>query len=379
MTLEARPPFRADAVGSLLRPRPLADARRQRATGRISSAELRNVEDQCIAAAIRKQEDVGLQAVTDGEMRRAYWHFDFLGQLGGVDLRQEGEPIVFQGKQTKPYTLKVVDKLDYVRPIMVDDFKFVRANAKVMAKQTIPSPSVLHFRGGRRAIDAAVYPDLDAFFSDLGAAYNKAMMAFYDAGCRYLQLDETNIAYLCDPDQLQALRDRGEDAGNLLNVYAEVINAAIKDRPDDLTISLHLCRGNFRSTWISKGGYGPVAEVLFNKIDVDAYFMEYDSDRSGGFEPLRFLPKGEKTVVLGLVTTKTGELESKDTIKRRVEEAATYAPLEQLALSPQCGFASTEEGNDLSEQQQWNKLRACVDIAREVWGSAGAAGLREVA
>jgi 5-methyltetrahydropteroyltriglutamate--homocysteine methyltransferase len=368
MAHEAPPPFRADEVGSLLRPKKLADARKARAEGKISSAELRNIEDECIKAAIQKQEDVGLKATTDGEMRRAYWHFDFLGQLGGVELKQEGKPISFHGRETKPYTLKVVDKIDYVKPIMVDDFKFVKANTKVTAKQTIPSPSVLHFRGGRRAIDTAVYPDLGDFFNDLGKAYNKAMRAFYDAGCRYLQLDETNIAYLCDPDQLQALRDRGEDADNLLNVYADVINQSIEGRPDDMTISMHLCRGNFRSTWIAQGGYEPVAEVLLNKINVDAYFMEYDNERSGGFEPLRFLPKG-KTAVLGVVTSKTGELESKDFIKRRIEDAAKYAPIEQLALSPQCGFASTEEGNELSEDQQWKKLERCVEVAREVWGS----------
>jgi 5-methyltetrahydropteroyltriglutamate--homocysteine methyltransferase len=368
MAHEAPPPFRADQVGSLLRPKRLHDARRQRAEGRISSAELRAIEDECIKTAIEKQEKVGLKAVTDGEMRRAFWHFDFLGQLGGVDLRQEGKPIVFQGKETKPYSLKVVDKIDYVKPIMIDDFKFVQANTTALAKQTIPSPSVLHFRGGRRAIDTAVYPGLDEFFADLGRAYNKAMMAFYEAGCRYLQLDETNIAYLCDPDQLQALRDRGEDADSLLGIYADVINEAIKGRPDDLTISMHLCRGNFRSTWIAKGGYEPVAEVLLNKIDVDAYFMEYDTERSGGFEPLRFLPKG-KTVVLGVVTSKTGDLESKDFVRRRIEDAAKFAPLDQLALSPQCGFASTEEGNELSEDQQWKKLGLCIDVAKDVWGA----------
>ena len=234
---------------------------------------------------------------------------------------------------------------------------------------TIPSPSVVHFRGGRRAIDAKTYPDMDGFFADLGEAYNEAVAAFGAAGCRYLQLDEVNIAYLCDPEQIAGLKARGEHVENLLAIYAGMLNRAIEGRPDGMVISMHLCRGNFRSHWVASGGYEPVAEVLFNQIDADAYFMEYDSDRAGGFEPLRFVPRGHKIVVLGLVTSKSGALESKDELKRRIDEAAKYLPLEQLALSPQCGFASTEEGNLLTEEEQWAKLRLCVEVAREVWGA----------
>jgi len=237
-----------------------------------------------------------------------------------------------------------------------------------MPKMTIPSPSVVHFRGGRRAIDAGTYPDLDGFFSDLGAAYQKAVAAFGAAGCRYLQLDEVNIAYLCDPEQIAGLRARGEHVENLLNVYADLLNTAVAGKPEDMTISMHLCRGNFRSTFVASGGYEPVAEVLFNRIDSDAYFMEYDTDRAGGFEPLRFVPRGHKVVVLGLVTSKSGALESKDELKRRIDAASKYLPLEQLALSPQCGFASTEHGNLLTEEEQWDKLRLCIEVAQEVWG-----------
>ena len=252
---------------------------------------------------------------------------------------------------------------------MVDDFRFVAGHVKTaIPKMTIPSPSVVHFRGGRLAIDPKTYPDLDMFFADLGEAYCKAVAAFGAAGCRYLQLDEVNIAYLCDPEQIAGLKARGEHVDNLLSIYAEMLNRAIEGRPDGMTISMHLCRGNFRSHWVASGGYEPVAEVLFNQINSDAYFMEYDTDRAGGFEPLRFVPRGNKVVVLGLVTSKTGVLESKDDLKRRIDQAAKYLPLEQLALSPQCGFASTEEGNTLTEDEQWAKLRLCAEVARDVWG-----------
>ena len=259
---------------------------------------------------------------------------------------------------------------------MVDDFRFVGGHVKsAVPKMTIPSPSVVHFRGGRRAIDAKTYPDMDGFFADLGEAYNKAVAAFGAAGCRYLQLDEVNIAYLCDPEQIAGLKARGEHVENLLAIYAGMLNRAIEGRPDGMVISMHLCRGNFRSHWVASGGYEPVAEVLFNQINADAYFMEYDSDRAGGFEPLRFVPRGHKMVVLGLVTSKSGALESKDELKRRIDEAAKYLPLEQLALSPQCGFASTEEGNLLTEEEQWAKLRLCVEVAREVWGGGVASAV----
>ena len=252
---------------------------------------------------------------------------------------------------------------------MIDHYQFLAGHVRTaVPKQTIPSPSVVHFRGGRDAIDKTTYPTLEPFFADLGAAYNKAVRAFGAAGCRYLQLDEVNIAYLCDPEQIAMLKARGEHVEDLLGIYAGMLNQAIAGKPEGMTISMHLCRGNFRSTWIASGGYEPVAEVLFNQINSDAYFMEYDTDRAGGFEPLRFVPRGKKMVVLGIMTSKTGELESKDELKRRIDEAAKFLPLEQLALSPQCGFASTEEGNTLTEDQQWAKLSRCVEVAREVWG-----------
>jgi 5-methyltetrahydropteroyltriglutamate--homocysteine methyltransferase len=363
-----KPPFRADQVGSLLRPPELRDARAARVEGRIDAAALRTVEDRCIRDAIAKQKEVGLKAVTDGEYRRAFWHFDFLARLGGVEMYEADQGIQFKGGQTKAYGLKVTGPIRYQPHPFVEDFKFVAANAGgAVPKQTIPSPSVLHFRGGRRAVDTHTYPQMEGFFADLGATYADAVRAFADAGCRYLQLDEVNIAYLCDPEQLAQLRNRGEQVEGLLETYAKLINTAIAGRPSDMVVSMHLCRGNFRSMHIASGGYDPVAEVLFNGINVDAYFMEYDTERAGTFAPLRFLPKG-KTVVLGLVTSKTGELEGKDTLKRRIEEASKYAPIEQLAISPQCGFASTEEGNLLTVEQQWAKLSLCVEVAREVWG-----------
>jgi len=368
----ARPPFRADHVGSLLRPRPLREARAARAKGEIAAAALRAEEDRHIREAIRRQEDIGLRAATDGEYRRAYWHFDFLARLDGIELYEPEQKVQFKGA-VLPHALRITGPISWREPAMIDDFRFLAANAtRAVAKQTIPSPSVVHFRGGRRAIDPHAYPDLDGFFTDLGGAYHDAVQAFAAAGCRYLQLDEVNIAYLCDPEQIAGLRARGDYVDGLLNIYADLINRAIAGRPDDMVVSMHLCRGNFRSTWIASGGYEPVAEVLFNAIDVDAYFLEYDTERAGGFEPLRLVPRGgagrRKTVVLGLVTSKSGALESKDELKRRIEQASRYLPLEQLALSPQCGFASTEEGNTLGEAEQWAKLALCAEVAREVWG-----------
>ncbi len=328
----------------------------------------RAVEDRCIEAAIRKQEEVGLRAATDGEYRRAYWHYDFVSGLDGVEIYEPEQKIQFKGA-TLPHALRVNGRIGWSQPVMVDHYKFVADHVRsAVPKMTIPSPSVVHFRGGRRAIDPKVYPDLDGFFADLGAAYQKAVAAFGAAGCRYLQIDEVNIAYLCDPEQIESLKARGEHVDNLLGIYADLLNQAIAGRPEGMVISMHLCRGNFRSTFVASGGYEPVAEALFNQINSDAYFMEYDSDRAGGFEPLRFVPRGHKVVVLGLVTSKTGELESKDELKRRIEAASKYLPLEQLALSPQCGFASTEEGNLLTQEQQWAKLRLCVEVAQEVWG-----------
>jgi 5-methyltetrahydropteroyltriglutamate--homocysteine methyltransferase len=365
---DGKPPFRADHVGSLLRPIPLREARAARAAGTLDAAGLRAVEDTHVARVIEEQKAAGLKAVTDGEYRRAFWHFDFLAGLGGVEMYSSDQGIQFKGGQTAAYGLKVTGPIRYEGHPFVEDFRFVASHAGgAVAKQTIPSPSVLHFRGGRRAIDSHAYPDMEGFFADLGAAYNAAMRDFAASGCRYLQLDEVNIAYLCDPEQIAGLKARGEETEGLLGRYAALINRALEGRPADMTVSMHLCRGNFRSMHIASGGYDPVAEVLFNDINVDAYFMEYDDERSGSFAPLRFLPKG-KTVVLGIVTSKRGDLETRDLLKRRIEEAAKHAPLDQLALSPQCGFASTEEGNLLTVEEQWAKLARCVEVAQEVWG-----------
>ena len=364
-----QPPFRADHVGSLLRPKPLQEARTKWKAGAMTREALREVEDRCIAEAIAKQESIGLRAATDGEYRRAYWHYDFVSGLDGAELYEPEQKIQFKGGVPLTHMLRVTSRIGWSKPVMIDDFRYVAGHVRqAVPKQTIPSPSVLHFRGGRQAIDKATYPDLDGFFADVAAAYRKAVAAFGAAGCRYLQLDEVNIAYLCDPEQIAMLKARGEHVENLLDIYADMLNTAIAGRPEGMTISMHLCRGNFRSTFIATGGYEPVAEVLFNRINSDAYFMEYDTERAGGFEPLRFVPRGNKIVVLGLITSKTGDLESKDELKRRIDAAAKYLPLEQLALSPQCGFASTEEGNLLTEDQQWAKLERCVEVAREVWG-----------
>jgi 5-methyltetrahydropteroyltriglutamate--homocysteine methyltransferase len=367
--LRTRPPFRADQVGSLLRPQALKEARQRRERGEITAHELRTVEDREIVALIGKQQEVGLQGVTDGEFRRTYWHFDFLEGLEGIEGFQSDHGIAFQGGVESPAKgLRVTGRIDFSsQHPMLEHFRFLRAHAGAVPKMTIPSPSVLHFRGGRAAVSPEVYPDMDYFFHDLGEAYRKAVRAFADAGCRYLQLDEVNFAYLCDPEQRAMLKARGDEPEKLPRIYADLINCAISDRPADMTISTHLCRGNYRSSWIAQGGYEPVAEVLFDQLGVDAYFLEYDTDRAGGFEPLRMLPKG-KFVVLGLVTSKSGALEGKDEIKRRIDEATKHASLDQLCLSPQCGFASTEEGNNLTEQDQWAKLSRVVEVAEEVWG-----------
>jgi 5-methyltetrahydropteroyltriglutamate--homocysteine methyltransferase len=362
------PPFRADMVGSLLRTPPLKDARAKREKGQITSTQLKTVEDEEIKKIIKKQEQVGLQLATDGEFRRSWWHFDFFWHLTGCERVVLDHGIQFHGVQTKPESLKVTGKLGF--PLdhpMLEHFKFLAANTKLVPKMTIPSPAVMHFRGGRKAISSQAYPDMDSYFEDLAKLYGKAIKAFYDAGCRYLQLDDTVWAYLCSKEQLAEAKSRGEDADKLAGIYAKIINTALKSKPADMTITTHVCRGNFRSTWISEGGYEPVAELLLGGIDYDGYFLEYDTERAGGLEPLRFLPKGKKRVVVGLVTSKSGTLEKKDAIKRRLDEAAKYVSLDQLCLSPQCGFASTEEGNVLTEEQQWAKLGMIVDISREVW------------
>ncbi len=366
--IRTAPPFRADHVGSILRSGPLKEARIRRQSGAIGAAELKAVEDAEIIKIIRKQEEAGLKGVTDGEYRRAFWQIDFLENLDGVESYKGERTVKFQGPQPKPVLLRVTGKLGgFTGHPMIEHFRFVKEHTGRTPKMTIPSPSSLHFRYGRESISAAIYPDMAEFYHDLGLAYRKAIAAFAEAGCRYLQIDEVNLAYLCDPALRDQVRARGDDPDAMVSDYADLINSAISEAPDDMTVSMHLCRGNFRSTHVASGGYDPVADVLFNRIGVHGYFMEYDSARAGGFEPLRLLPKG-KTVVLGLVTTKTGGLESKDELKRRIGEAAKFAPLDQLALSPQCGFASTEEGNSLAEAEMWAKLRLCVDVARDVWG-----------
>jgi 5-methyltetrahydropteroyltriglutamate--homocysteine methyltransferase len=368
MTVRATPPFRADHVGSLLRTAPLKDARAKRERAEISDDALKAVEDREIEKIIRRQEDIGLQAVTDGEFRRAFWNYDFLGRLPGVEAYLGERKIKFQGPNPKPMMLRVIGRLGaFTTHPMLEHFRFVKAHARVTAKMAIPSPSSLHFRYGRDAVPAEIYPDMDDFYRDLGQAYRKAVRAFADAGCRYLQLDEVNFAYLCDPKLRAQVAGRGDDPEKLPAIYAGMINTAISDIPPGTAICMHLCRGNFQSTFVASGGYEPVAEVLFNTINVHGYFMEYDTERAGSFAPLRLLPKG-KIIVLGLVTSKSGRLESKDEIKRRIDEAAKYVDLEQLCLSPQCGFASTEEGNLLAEEEQWAKLRMIVEVAAEVWG-----------
>jgi 5-methyltetrahydropteroyltriglutamate--homocysteine methyltransferase len=365
-----KPPFRADHVGSLLRPAALKEARAKRERGEIDAAALKEIEDREIVAVIRKQEDIGLKAVTDGEFRRAFWNYDFLGALPGAEAYLGERKIKFEGKNPKPMMMRVTGKLGgFTTHPMLEHFRFVKEHSRVTPKMTIPSPSSMHFRYGRDAVPESIYPDMAEFYRDLGTAYRKAVRAFADAGCRYLQLDEVNFAYLCDSKLREQVANRGDDPAKLPQIYAGMINAAIADVPPDMTICMHLCRGNFQSTFVASGGYEPVAEILFNTIGVHGYFMEYDTDRAGGFEPLRFVPKG-KTVVLGLVTSKSGRLEPKDEIKRRIEQAAKHVPLEQLCLSPQCGFASTEEGNILAEDEQWAKLERVVEIAEEVWGKA---------
>jgi 5-methyltetrahydropteroyltriglutamate--homocysteine methyltransferase len=364
-------PFRADHVGSLLRPASLLAARDAYHHGLIGADTLRSAEDDAIRAAVVLQESVGLPVVTDGEFRRTWWHLDFLTAFenvrrvapkvkarfhtcaGPLDLEAPG--------------IQVTGKLARRRPILLDHFKFLKSVAAAVPKMTLPSPSIMHFRGGRAAIDAVAYPDLDEFFADLARVYAEEIADLAKAGCTYLQIDETNLAYLCDPELREQVRARIDaDPDELVQTYARLINAAISGRPREMRVMLHLCRGNFRSAWAAEGGYEPVAEALFNQIDVDGYFLEYDDDRSGDFRPLRFLPKG-KTAVLGLITSKRGQLESPYAIKRRIGEAARFVPLEQLALSPQCGFASTCEGNVLSDSEQKAKLSLVVELAREVW------------
>src|SRR5262245_21227795 len=368
--MRTRPPLRADHVGSLLRSAALKDARARRARGEISAQALTEIEDREITALIAREEAIGLRSITDGEYRRESWQTDFLRELPGIETFLGDRKIAFKdsGVQPKLWVSRVKERLGRSEGHpQIAHWNFVDGRTRQTAKVTIPSPSALHLRQGRAAVPEAIHPDMEEFYRDLGALYAKVVRAFADAGCRYLQLDEVNLAYLCDPSLREHVRARGDDPDTLPLTYAAMINAAIADIPSEMTITMHLCRGNFRSNFVASGGYEPVADILFNTINVHGYFMEYDSERAGGFEPLRLLPKG-KIVVLGLVTSKTGQLESKDMIKRRIDEAARFAPLDQLALSPQCGFASTEEGNVLAEDEQWAKLRMIVEIAGEIWG-----------
>jgi len=366
MTQRTKPPFRADHIGSLLRPAALKEARAKHAKGELDAAGLKAVEDREIERVIRKQEEVGLKLATDGEFRRSWWHFDFFRSLKGVEMIS-APPIKFHGVETKAEAIKIVGKVDFAGHPHIEHFKFLKAHCNVTPKMTIPAPSTFHFRQGRAMVSREAYPDLDNYFADIATAWGKAIRAFYDSGCRYLQLDDTAWAMICDPSERQHSRERGDDPDNLPAIYAQVTNKVLEAKPADMAITMHSCRGNFRSTWIAQGGYEFVAEHLFS-TRLDGYFLEYDSDRAGGFEPLRFFPKGGKQLVLGLVTSKSGRLEGKDDIKRRVDEATKYVPLEQLCLSPQCGFASTEEGNVLAEEEQWAKLGMIVELADEVWG-----------
>jgi len=363
----AKPPFRADHAGSLLRPAALKEARARCAKGEISAAELTAIENREIERVVRKQEEIGLQSITDGELRRSWWHLDFLWGFDGIERCAMNQGIAFSGMQTRAEGARVVGKLGFSRHPMLDHFRFLKARTSRTPKMTIPAPSALYGRLGRDPISPTAYPILDQFFADLGAAYRKAVRAFADAGCRYLQLDEVFITMLCDPGYRATQQGRGDDPQKLAEIYADMINAAMSDIPADMTITMHLCRGNYRSTFMGSGAYDAVADVLFNRIKVHGYFMEYDTARAGGFEPLRLLPKG-RTAVLGLVTTKSGQLESKDDIRRRIDEAAKFADMDQLCLSPQCGFASTEEGNVLGEEEQWAKLAMIVEVAAEMWG-----------
>ena len=368
MSQRTSPPFRADHVGSLLRPAALKDARAKHAKGEIDAAALKAVEDREIAQVIKKQEEVGLKLATDGEFRRSWWHFDFFRGLAGVTPISTNTGIKFHGVETKNEAIRIDGKVDFVGHPQLEHFKFLKAHCNVTPKMTIPAPSTFHFRQGRALVSREVYPDLDVFFDDIAATWRKAIRAFYDAGCRYLQLDDTAWSMMCDPKERAQSKARGDDPDALPKIYARVTREALSAKPADMAVTMHSCRGNFRSTWIAQGGYEFVAEQLLGNTNLDGYFLEYDSDRAGGFEPLRFFPKGNKQLVLGLVTSKSGRLEPRDEIKRRIEEATKYVALEQLCLSPQCGFASTEEGNVLAEDEQWAKLTMIVELAQEVWG-----------
>lgn len=368
----SKPPYRADHVGSLLRPQSIKDARRKFFDEKsISKQELAAIEDEAIRDVIKLQEDVGLKAVTDGEFRRSWWHFDFMGMLTGLDIIQrEGGGIQFHGTTTKADVPVISGKLDFPddHP-MLEHFKFVAANTKVTPKISIPGPSCCHFRIAKEDVQVKEYrDDVELMFADLTKTYKKAVQKFYDAGCRYLQMDDIFFAYLCDPKIREQRKAGGEDPDWLIDQYAKMMNDAIIDRPDDMLIGMHMCRGNFKSTWVAEGAYDPAADAIFNKTDVDIYFMEYDTDRAGGLEPLRLLPKGKKRVMPGFITTKTAELESMDELKQHFDEASKFADIDQLGIAPQCGFSSTEEGNTVTMDDQRKKLELVVNCAKEIWG-----------
>ncbi|QDF57821.1 methionine synthase II (cobalamin-independent) [Bacillus velezensis] len=364
--LRKKPPFRADQVGSLLRPAAVKQARLQRAAGEISAEQLREIENKEIIRSVEKQKETGLNVVTDGEFRRAWWHFDFLENLDGVEAFTPESGIQFHNVQTKARGIKVTGDIDFSQHPMLEDYKFLHSIAgDAVPKMTIPSPNMLFFRG--KLEKAAYQNDYKQFQHDVSKAYKKAIQAFYDAGCRYLQLDDTAWAVFLSEAGLRQIEAFGTTPDELRKLFAASINDAIKDRPDDLKVTMHICRGNFQSTWTAEGGYDAAAETIFDGLDLDGLFLEYDDSRSGGFEPLRYVKRSDLQLVLGLITSKHGELEDKDAIKRRIEEASQYVSLDQLCLSPQCGFASTEEGNLITEEQQWAKLRHVVNIAGEVW------------
>ena len=366
----SKPPYRADHVGSLLRPKELLDARDKHRRGELSAAQLREMEDAAIRKAVALQEKVGLQGVTDGEFRRTFFHVDFLEQLEGVTV-QGGLPVKFHSRteeiEFSPPRLEVTGKVRHARPIQAADFDFLKSVTQRTPKVTIPSPTMLHFRGGRKGVDEKAYPEMEGFFQDLAKAYQEEIAELAAHGCTYLQMDDTNLAYLCDPAMRERTRQIGEDPDALPRLYARIINDAISKRPANMSVCVHLCRGNFQSAWVAEGGYEPVAEVLFNEMKVDGYFLEYDDERSGDFQPLRFVPKG-KRVVLGLVSSKVAALESKDQIKRRIEDASRYMDMADMSLSPQCGFSSTVEGNKVTEDDEIRKLGLVVEVANEVWG-----------
>jgi 5-methyltetrahydropteroyltriglutamate--homocysteine methyltransferase len=366
MSVRTEPPFRADHVGSLLRPAYLHEARRQHAAGEIDDKALRTVEDRAILEVIALQEEAGLAVVTDGEFRRAWWHFDFLSGFDGFELGPPQDMGTFKGSEEQPPKALITGRLKRSKPVMVDHFSYLSAHTGRTAKFSVPGPSMAHFRAGREGIDQQTYPDLAEFWADLTAAYRAELDDITAAGCRYLQIDDISYAYLCDDDIRANLANRGDDPDTLALTYAEALNEAVRDLPDTVTTAMHMCRGNFQSTWAAQGGYEPVAERVFNTVNIDALFMEYDSDRAGGFEPLRFVPD-DMIVVLGLITSKTPELENKDTLKRRIDEAAAYIDLDRLCLSPQCGFSSTHHGNKISEDDERAKLALIVEVADEVW------------